>query len=95
MEISKEDKENLQKSLMDQLLFGESYVHVSEDGIKRLDPLDPKTQSLVDRLRPYSDVINLHSFMSSENLTLDQVIEKYHLTEEQVINLKKLIDGHK
>ena len=41
-----ENKEELNKAFYDQLILGESCVHVTKDGVERLDPLSPEYQTL-------------------------------------------------
>lgn len=40
------NKEELKKAFYDQLILGESCVHVTKNGIERIDPLSPKYQTL-------------------------------------------------
>lgn len=64
----------------DDLLYGVSGCHVSKDGnVKRLDPM-----SVEDMIRS-RDIKD----MKTEKLTVEEIIERYSLTEEQIAKLRE------
>lgn len=48
--IDKKYKEEFKKSFYDELLYGESYIHVTKDGIRRIHPLSEKVESIKNKL---------------------------------------------
>ncbi len=49
-------------------------------------------RSLIDKVRPYTDVCNIHSQMLRESLTVDEILEKYpeYLSEDQIKLLRSM-----
>lgn len=74
--------ECLEKMFWDELTYGVSGCHFSEDGdIQRLDPM--VVEEIIRFRKAQED-------MHTENLTIDEVLERYPLTEEQIQKLKRL-----
>lgn len=49
-------------------------------------------KSLIDKVKPYTDVCNMHSQMVRESLTVDEILEKYpeYLSEDQIKLLRSM-----
>lgn len=46
--INKKLKDEFKKSFYDELVLGESMLHISKDSVKRIDPLSPEYEKLHD-----------------------------------------------
>ena len=66
----------------DEMLFGVSGYEVGETGLRRVDPLTPEGQAMLFNDTHTDRIVHI------EHLTVDEIIEKYDLTEEQIKNLK-------
>lgn len=72
--ITKEVENTLNKLLMDELIYGYSVIHFDGQDIRRIHPLSDKIKVIIH------DTGNEDSQITIEELTLDQIKERYKVS---------------